>query len=264
MAYKSNLIEVGKSYYRKSGTSAYVKRVDRIYQDQSGRWRLEYTVVFSTGRRANPIGTKGSTRVSNFARWASGCFEESFYQTFEALVGCQILPTYLVLDTSGSPVFRCNHKRRNFYLRNGYAKEINTDTIQLTNDQPLTVIAKRYPNYRNNPFFFAKKNTHCVVCGKKNQLTRHHVVPQRYKEHLPLDVRNRLSNVLFVCLRCHHKYETTSEAFDKRIQHIDDPKQRVRLWEKHFRAVMQPNHIPRGWHLLMAAISDPTGEYYLD
>ena len=93
------------------------------------------------------------------------------------------------------------------------------------------------------PFFLEVKNDHCVVCGKDHGLTRHHVVPKRHKRKLPLEVRKQLSNVLFVCLDCHDRYEArqlVSESLDPFV------------WKDHFVATMEPAFLPKGWDIVLA------------
>ena len=250
----STEIIIGKNYYRKRTVNVTVRRVDDIFLE-NGKVFIKYTTIFksSTSKRqanSNSINQQVIQLKRNFIKWATDHFDDAEYSSFEALLGCRIYKSYIVLTPDGVPVFRCSQKRADFYLQKNYAIVINDETVQLTNSVTIDSLLKFYPNFHENPFFMAKKNSHCVVCGKTTNLSRHHVIPKRYKSKLPKTVRQCISNVLFICIPCHHAYEIKSPLVDEKINQIDDPIQRVRTWEKHFYAIMKPKHMPRGWHLL--------------
>lgn len=240
-------ILIGKRYYRNHKGFA-VKEV-LSFGTKHDKTMVTYKFIFGVKRL---LGTTQTTTLKSFAKWSNGCCDLLPSQNYEDFLGAIIQPTFLVRDTKGNDVYRCSGVCAKRYLKKGFAIQLDSETLQLTSDIPLVKIGECFPNYLTNPYFMAAKNTHCVVCGKTKQLTRHHVVPQRYKKYLPLEARQRISNILFVCRPCHDIYEIKSEIFDARIADIQNPLQKIRLWEKHFRAVMKPNHIPRGWHLLMA------------
>ena len=58
--------------------------------------------------------------------------------------------------------------------------------------------------------------------------------------------RNCLSNVLFVCLDCHEKYEQTPEP----DLATGDWREYVYAWKEHFVRVMQPKFLPAGWDIV--------------
>jgi len=63
---------------------------------------------------------------------------------------------------------------------------------------------------------------------------------------VPLPWRNCLSNVLFVCLDCHRKYEQTPEPDPA----CTDWKDYVYAWKEHFIRVMAPRFLPAGWDIV--------------
>src|ERR1700722_14861502 len=78
-------------------------------------------------------------------------------------------------------------------------------------------------------------------------LTRHHVVPRRVKRKIPQPYRSYLSNVLFVCMDCHERYEQTPEPD---IELGDDPLAFCRAWKEHFLCVMEPRCMPEGGDII--------------
>src|SRR5205823_1183104 len=95
-------------------------------------------------------------------------------------------------------------------------------------------------------FFKAVKNDRCVVCGAGCKLSRHHVVPRRVKPKVPQPYRSCLSNVLFVCLDCHDRYERTPEP---EVEMGECPLAFCRAWRDHFLKVMAPRFLPAGWDI---------------
>jgi len=97
-------------------------------------------------------------------------------------------------------MFRTNVNRAAWYLKRGLATTISEEIIQLTFE----------PNgggHRNEPFFLAEKSNVCIVCGKSDELTKHHVLPLCYKVHFPKDHhRNGSYDVLPLCVEDHEKY----------------------------------------------------------
>jgi hypothetical protein len=58
--------------------------------------------------------------------------------------------------------------------------------------------------------------------------------------------RHCLSNVLFVCLACHERYEQTPEP----ELNVTDWREYVYAWKDHFIRVMQPKFLPAGWDIV--------------
>ena len=54
-------------------------------------------------------------------------------------------------------------------------------------------------------------------------------------DKLPLEVRKRISNILFLCQECHGRYEGQPLVSDSLDPHV---------WKDHFLAVMRPQFLP--------------------
>jgi hypothetical protein len=229
-------IEVGKCYYRKSGLTISVRKVERIAGDD-----IHYRVLCGAQLKQR---THNRARLKNFLQWTMG--EVAELSDYSHLNGCRQFTTFLVKNTQGEPILRCNEHKGRFYLRKGYAIEVEPGILQFTNDITEKRLQERYQG-QFSEFFLAVKNDHCVVCGKGCQLTRHHVVPQRVKPIVPQPYRACLSNILFVCMSCHEKYERTPEPD---IPLGDDPLDYCRQWKAHFLAVMDPKFMPGGWDII--------------
>jgi 5-methylcytosine-specific restriction endonuclease McrA len=222
-------IEAGKKYYHKQGPRGAVREVLRVADG-----RVEYRVLYGPSRERHAQGT---CKLRRFERWADGEFVGDDYTRLD---GAVLHRTYLVLSTAGEPILRCSHRRAQFYLRKGHASVVADDTIQFTNDQTENKLRELYDG-QFSEFFMAVKNDRCCVCGKDHDLTRHHVVPRRQKKLLPLELRSRLSNVLFLCTACHERYESAQLVSDSTDPYV---------WKDHFVETMQPRFLPAGWDIV--------------
>ncbi len=221
-------LEVGKKYYHKRSTRGTVRQITSITDT------VQYDVLYGPALKRHP---KGSCNRRQFERWVDGVFEGEDYSRLD---GAILQKTYIVLNISGKPLFRCSHKRLQFYIRKDYVKQVNEDTYQFTNDVTENKLNELY-NGQFSEFFMAVKNDRCCVCGKDHDLTRHHVVPQRHKKNLPLELRTRLSNILFICNPCHKAYEDQQLNSDSTDPYV---------WKNHFIEIMQPQFMPAGWDIV--------------
>jgi len=236
---KAPILE-GKCYFRKVAGRASVRKVLQVNEGRVTYKRLH-------GPALKKVGEDGETSLQSFRRWITG--EVSEHANFEKLDGAEILPTFLVQNKHGVPVFRCSMKRGLFYLGRGYAEKIDEQTIRFNEvgNRTVEMMEGIYGSLDNHPFFMSVKNDRCVVCGKDHCLTRHHVVPKRHKKKLPRSVSCCISNVLFVCTDCHTKYERFSEQ--EPHEDITDPVEIVRAWRDHFIRTTSPQFLPPGWDI---------------
>lgn len=224
-------VEINKRYYRRTrGMFASVRLVTGISGNE-----VFYRVLHGPALKKHPVG---KTTLNGMKRWMTDEYtgDENYYR----LDGAHIHESYLVQDTEGNVRFRCGMKRAKFYLRKGYAVEVGDHLIRLTNNKTIEIFNQLYDG-KLSSFFLAVKNQKCVVCGVDRPLTRHHVVPRRITRILPKSVKCRLSNILFVCVDCHKRYN------DNDITHEElDPN----VWMEHFVKTMEPKHLPEGWTLV--------------
>jgi hypothetical protein len=224
-------IEVGKKYYRKRGVCGAVRLVLAVEGD-----RVRYRVLHGPALKRQP---DNACSLKNFAAWADGAFEGEDYHRLD---GAKRFGTFLVQSVAGRPIFRCSDRRGRFYLRKGYAVKVDEGTLRFIDDTTEKKLAYLYDG-ELSAFFLEVKNDRCVVCGKDHGLTRHHVVPRRHKRKLPPEVRQRISNILFICVDCHRVYEE-----QQLVSESTDPY----VWKDHFLDTMKPRFLPRGWDIFLA------------
>lgn len=100
-------------------------------------------------------------------------------------------------------MFRCNEHKLAFYIRKNLVEKIDEIKYRL-NFVPKGI----GHNERNTELLIARENK-CVRCGEEDLyvLTRHHVVPSRFRKFLPLYIKsNNHRYVVFLCIECHEEY----------------------------------------------------------
>src|SRR5271154_4010708 len=81
----------------------------------------------------------------------------------------------------------CDKKRFNWYLKKGLANQIDDKSIQL-NFSPKGTGCSERGQYLKTP-----RQSICVVCGTDKDLTKHHVVPTRFRKHFPVEIKSHAS-----------------------------------------------------------------------
>jgi exonuclease 3'-5' domain-containing protein 2 len=74
-------------------------------------------------------------------------------------------------------------KRFKWYLKKGLAKQIDENSIQ------LNFLPKGNGNVGDD-FYLNERKNRCVCCGTDDNFTKHHVVPQEYRIHFPLEMKS--------------------------------------------------------------------------
>ena len=228
--------EIGHVYARRRSGKAAVVRVAAV----TGEW-VEYRFLHGPARDLR--AGVGRCKARNFA--AAGWRPIPECADYSHLDGATKFDTFRVLDTKGEPILRCSAKRAAFYLRKGFAKEVEPGVLQFTDPKTEERLRELYAGGFTE-FFMEVKNDRCCACGVTADLTRHHVVPKRHKRNVPQPWRSCLSNVLFVCGSCHRRYEEAPEPDPP----SGDWQAYVRAWKAHFFAVLQPRFVPPGWDIV--------------
>ncbi len=120
---------------------------------------------------------------------------------------------WTVLPPEGNTVmFRCQDRKANWYLARNLAVLEDTKTIRLT-FQP------KGHGFTDDPFFTCDKENECYVCGTKDDLTRHHIVPHKYKKRFPLyALPFGWYDVATLCESCHVACEVFCQAKNKDLE----------------------------------------------
>lgn len=112
-----------------------------------------------------------------------------------------------MLDNSGTLLAYVSKKSMDWYVKRNLATVISESAFQLN-----------FKANGNGSGFIIEKNNVCVVCGSTNKLTKHHIVPKRFRKYLHEEYKSRNSfDIVALCETHHHEYETISQKFDSEI-----------------------------------------------
>lgn len=122
----------------------------------------------------------------------------------------------LVKGPDGTPLFRCDAGKANFYLRKNLATKVAENgtgsVIQ------LTFMPGGPGRSMDDPYFLAPKYNRCVVEGREDNLSRHHIVPACYWRHFPAWVRTHNEyDLVPLCVSCHDQYETVADELKREL-----------------------------------------------
>lgn len=108
-----------------------------------------------------------------------------------------------VLSPDGILMFRCDKKKANWYIKRNLGDVITNDPLVVK----LNFEPKGLGNH-NREWGLSEMPNQCVICGDKDFLTKHHVVPYSYRKYFPLEIKSHsFHDVLSVCVDCHERYE---------------------------------------------------------
>lgn len=120
---------------------------------------------------------------------------------------------FTCVDENNNALFRCDEKKKNWYL--------TRNLIEIDKNNPLIfkfLFEPRGQGHFGDPFFLQDRKNQCVVCGEKEKLTRHHVVPHCYRRFYP-KTYNRFGSydVLMLCTHDHSSYENFSHQLKLKL-----------------------------------------------
>lgn len=116
-----------------------------------------------------------------------------------------------IFDQDGTLMCYCSLKKMKWYLKRNLAEPIDENSIKLT-------FEPTGKGHDGDDYYLERKVDQCVVCGTKENLTKHHVVPYQYRKHFPEKRKNHTHfDVLCVCGSCHDNYESRATLLNKQL-----------------------------------------------
>lgn len=108
-----------------------------------------------------------------------------------------------VYSPEGVLMFRTNEDKLKFYKKKGLIEQLGEKSFKLLFEPKGLGHGER-----NKELLCARENK-CVRCGDEDLLvlTRHHVVPSRFRRFFPNNLKNNNHRyVVFLCTDCHNEY----------------------------------------------------------
>ncbi|CEP10427.1 hypothetical protein [Parasitella parasitica] len=108
-------------------------------------------------------------------------------------------------------MFRCNEKKARWYLDKKLAAVLPNEERAIK----LNFEAKG-DGHKQDDYMVEDRSNTCVSCGGNEYLTMHHVVPEMYRQWMPLVVKSKSSrDLLLLCKHCHDTYEQKAMILKK-------------------------------------------------
>ncbi len=109
-----------------------------------------------------------------------------------------------MLAPDGQMLCRTSLDRLEWYLKRGLAVSVSDQIYP-------TIKLKNNPTGRrgaDDPYNLEVKENICVVCGCREGLTKHHIVPYVYRKEFPLDYKQHSCyDIVLLCRIHHNEYE---------------------------------------------------------
>lgn len=122
-----------------------------------------------------------------------------------------IYQSYAMVHPDGTFMCYCDEKKAHWYVKRNIAKWTGEKKFQLLFEP------NGYGKSRD-PFYTQLRDNHCVVCGKVDNLNKHHVVPYVFRKRFPIEYKsNNHHDVLSTCVDCHENYETHATLYKKEL-----------------------------------------------
>lgn len=110
-----------------------------------------------------------------------------------------VYDNFAIQAPDGRVLCRCGRKKVDWYLSRGLAKVVSED--------PLTIQLNFVPGgngEEDDSYQLGDKFNHCVVCGRDDYNTKHHIVEYEYRQHMPVRFATFSFCLLLPFLTCRH------------------------------------------------------------
>ena len=127
--------------------------------------------------------------------------------------GTPLYGNCVITAPDGQPLCRTSESKVQWYVERNLGEVVSR--------HPTTLRLFFEPKGRDgadHPYTTAEKENICVVCGSKEDITRHHVVPRCFRKHFPIERKEHaIHDVLILCIKCHNEYEDHAFKLKQRI-----------------------------------------------
>jgi len=126
----------------------------------------------------------------------------------------KIYANIILKDLNDKIISRISEAQANHYLNKGMGER-----IQLP-DKTVIVKLNFEPKYEigdySDLFKISYKENKCVVCGCKEKLTKHHIIPHCYRKHISQRyLESNSHDIVPMCVYCHQNYEENVAPYRK-------------------------------------------------
>ena len=110
-------------------------------------------------------------------------------------------------------MFHAARRRADWYIRHNLAQVLKEEPFEIQ-----LLFEPKGNGHAGDEYYLAEKEDICVVCGGREKLNKHHIVPRVYRRHFPSLLKSRSSHdIVAICVHCHENYETEATKLKKVI-----------------------------------------------
>ncbi|KAF4743540.1 hypothetical protein FOZ62_028302 [Perkinsus olseni] len=125
-------------------------------------------------------------------------------------------------DPTGLLMCRISKQKSNWYVRKNLATEVEAGRIRLK-------FYPKGPGHAGNSVYLNRRENICVVCGSDQFISRHFIVPNCYRKHLPPEYKSHCPyDIVLMCANCKVKANVHADQLrEKYATEFDAPVQGV-------------------------------------
>ncbi len=153
----------------------------------------------------------------------------------------------LLVSQKNVPLTTVSEERANWYVSRDLAEELPADECKTFPEQYGKVVRLKFKaklEDKTDPFYQQCVETQCVVCGGRDGLTLHHVVPSVVRKWFPDEHKNHSHGWCVLVCEKHHG-EADKLALELHEQEIKDLDKRVLAKAKEMRKEWAKDFIER-------------------
>lgn len=126
----------------------------------------------------------------------------------------------LMMSRENKPLTTIGEKRAEWYLKKGLGEEVTEPAVLTMFPSFSRIIRLKFKakmEERTDPFYLQVQETKCVVCGSRDNLSLHHVVPSVIRQHFSEEDKNHAHSwcVLLCHEHHHHADQVALEVHDE-------------------------------------------------
>lgn len=120
---------------------------------------------------------------------------------------------FLLIGKDGKHLSTISRRKANWYLDRNLASEVNAPHPYA---KALMLHFDHKQKGESEMWDLAVVSNQCVVCGKTNNLTLHHIVPRVIRRHFPVEIKGHSREwCVLLCNECHNKVEEQTQPHYK-------------------------------------------------
>ena len=122
-----------------------------------------------------------------------------------------IYESFSMFHPDGTLMCHCNEKKAKWYVSRGLADWTGEKQFKLR-------FEPQGHGKSDSPYYTQSLENQCVVCGAKENLNKHHVMPYVFRSRLPVAYKeSNHHDIVAICVDCHEEYEGVATQYKAQL-----------------------------------------------